>query len=123
MYDFVGQSPIDKMPYLKFAFANGPGYSKHRSNLTNERISMDNMTDREHIDFLAPAMVPLASETHGGEDVVIYANGPYAHLFTGSMEENEIPHFMAYAGCIGSGLTACDIDPEQPEEVPILNKT
>lgn len=123
MYDFVGNSSIDEMPYLKFAFANGPGYKKHRSNSSNERVSMETMADREDIEFRAPAMVPLKSETHGGEDVAIYAIGPYAHLFTGSMEENEIPHFMAYAGCIGSGLTACDDDSEQPEEVPILSIT
>lgn len=104
------------MPYLKFAFANGPSYSKHRSNCSNERISMETMIDRENVEFSAPATVPLNAETHGGEDVVVYAIGSYAHLFTGSMEQHEIPHFMAYAGCIGDGLTACDQELEQKDE-------
>lgn len=53
-------------------------------------------------------MVPLQSETHGGDDVAIFARGPYAHLFAGVLEQNTIPHFMAYAACIGDGLKACD---------------
>lgn len=47
-------------------------------------------------------------ETHGGEDVAIYARGPYSHLFSGVLEQNTIPHFMAFASCIGDGLTACN---------------
>lgn len=54
-----------------------------------------------------PATVPLSSETHGGDDVGIFAIGPYAHLFTGVLEQNVIPHLMAYASCVGEGHTAC----------------
>ena len=43
----------------------------------------------------------MKSETHGGEDVPIYANGPMSFLFTGTVEQNYIPHAMAYAACIG----------------------
>jgi len=59
-------------------------------------------------DQLFPAMVPLESETHGGEDVGVFASGPWAHLFTGVYEQNAIPHIMAFAACVGDGLTACD---------------
>lgn len=45
--------------------------------------------------------MPLDSETHGGEDVSVYAVGPYQHLFTASYEQNVIPHLMAYAMCLG----------------------
>lgn len=41
--------------------------------------------------------VPLPSETHGGEDVVIYAGGPCAHLFHGVQEQNVIFHVMTEA--------------------------
>uniref|UniRef100_A0A8W7PV01 alkaline phosphatase n=1 Tax=Anopheles coluzzii TaxID=1518534 RepID=A0A8W7PV01_ANOCL len=58
-------------------------------------------------DFRFPAMLPVDLETHGGEDVAVYASGPWAHLFTGSYEQNVIPHMMAYAACIGNGLKAC----------------
>jgi len=50
----------------------------------------------------------LYSETHGGDEVPIYARGPYAHLFNGILQQNTIPHFMSYAACIGSGRKSCD---------------
>ena len=34
-------------------------------------------------EFESDAGVPRSSETHGGEDVAIYARGPMAHLFHG----------------------------------------
>lgn len=43
------------------------------------------------------AVVPLSDETHGGEDVAIYASGVDAHLIRGSMEENWIFFVMADA--------------------------
>lgn len=46
------------------------------------------------------AAVPLDAETHGGEDVTIYAKGPMAHLFHGVKEQNYIAHVMAYAACL-----------------------
>jgi alkaline phosphatase len=49
----------------------------------------------------------LIQDTHGGDDVGIYALGPYSHLFEGVIEQHIIPHIMAYAACIGDGLTAC----------------
>lgn len=55
-----------------------------------------------------PAMVPLTDETHGGEDVAVFAKGPFQHLFVGSYEQNLIPHIMAYASCIGPGEQYCN---------------
>ncbi|KAJ4430742.1 hypothetical protein ANN_19333, partial [Periplaneta americana] len=54
-----------------------------------------------------PATAPLSSETHGGDDVAVFARGPWSHLFSGSFEQNYIPHAMAYASCVGSGYTLC----------------
>jgi len=36
------------------------------------------------------ALVPLGSETHAGEDVALYANGPGAGAVRGVMEQNLI---------------------------------
>jgi alkaline phosphatase len=41
--------------------------------------------------------VPLGSETHGGEDVAIFARGPGSHWVRGSMEQNWIFHVMRRA--------------------------
>lgn len=97
----------DDIPYLKLSFANGPAHIPE--DLTNK--SRHDPTDDETINdfsYLSPATVPLEDETHGGEDVAIFAHGPHAHLFTGVMEQHNIPHFMAYALCIGNGLTHCN---------------
>jgi len=46
--------------------------------------------------------VELKSETHGGDDVLVFARGPWAHLFTGNFEQNEIPIAMALAAGIST---------------------
>ena len=55
-----------------------------------------------------PATVARLDETHGGEDVGIWAVGPWSHLFQGTLEQNVIPHIMAYASCVGDGLKSCN---------------
>ena len=46
------------------------------------------------IDYLQQALVPMSSETHSGEDVAVFARGPWAHLFGGVIEQNVIFHVM-----------------------------
>lgn len=48
-------------------------------------------------DFLQESMIPINDETHGGEDVAIFATGVNAHLIRGSMEENWTFYVMADA--------------------------
>ena len=64
-------------------------YSGTRAALTEEEAT--------EVDFLQPALVPLSSETHSGVDVALYAKGPWAHLFDGTIEQNVIFHVMRYA--------------------------
>ena len=52
-------------------------------------------------EYRQQSIVPMGSETHGGEDVAIFARGPMAHLFHGVHEQNYIAHVMAYASCVG----------------------
>ena len=46
------------------------------------------------IDYLQQSLVPMSSETHSGEDVAVFARGPWAHLFGGVIEQNVIFHVM-----------------------------
>jgi alkaline phosphatase len=48
-------------------------------------------------DYKQEATVPLADETHGGEDVAVFADGAGAYLVRGSMEENWIFFVMKEA--------------------------
>ncbi|XP_015121382.1 membrane-bound alkaline phosphatase [Diachasma alloeum] len=93
----------DKLGYMTLSYANGPGYM---TTSNGDRHNIDN-DDVENLKYRYAATVPLRSETHGGDDVAIFASGPWSHLFTGTIEQSNIPHFLAYASCIRQG-SACD---------------
>lgn len=89
---------MDHLPFLKLSYANGPAFGR-----------MDPTTlDLQSVDLVFPSGAPVDSESHGGEDVAVFAKGPYSHLFRGVFEQHVIPHIMAYASCMGNGLKACD---------------
>ena len=48
-----------------------------------------------------PSLVKRADGAHSAEDVPIYATGPWAHLFVGSIDNTLIPNVVAHAACIG----------------------
>jgi alkaline phosphatase len=90
----------DGRPYTTLGYQNGPGAvpaAEPRPNLSN--------VDTTAPDFLQQALVPLESETHAGEDVTIYAAGPQAHLFAGTVEQNYIYHVIARATGLGGRST------------------
>lgn len=82
----------DKKPYTTLGYQNGPGakLDEPRADLTN--------VDTTDPDFLQQALIPLGeSETHAGDDVAIFAQGPWAHLFQGIVEQNLIYHVIEHA--------------------------
>ncbi len=82
----------DGKPYTTLGYMNGPG-----ARLDEPRADLSD-TDTTDLDFLQQALVPLGkSETHAGDDVAIFAQGPWAHLFHGSVEQNLIYHVMDQA--------------------------
>ena len=48
-----------------------------------------------------PAATNSSKGKHGGEDVLIFANGPMAHLFQGIRMQSYIGHVMQYASGTG----------------------
>lgn len=99
---------IDNMPYMTLSYANGPGYRNHMATNGSRLDPRELETTDNHFQF--PAVVPAVIESNGGDDVVVYASGPWAHLFSGSYEQSVIPYMAAYASCIGDGdiAKACD---------------
>lgn len=101
------------LPYTTLGYANGPGYTgasnqqpegikifpHSPSSYTGIRNGRPAITDGQTqlIDFMQEATVPLSSETHAGEDVAIYAVGPNAQLFRGTLEQTLVYHIMADA--------------------------
>ena len=53
------------------------------------------------ISYKQPSAQPIGSETHGGDDVGIWAIGPMSHLVHGVHQQSYIAHVMAYSACIG----------------------
>lgn len=73
-------------------------------------------------EYMQQSAVPLDSETHGGEDVAIYAKGPMAHLIHGVKEQNYIAHVLAYAACL-EPYADCPSDSVSPSRTePLRSK-
>lgn len=93
-------SDEDFLPYETLSYANGPGYPTTYYNDSNLRYDVS-LRDLKNPLRRAAATVQLSSESHAGEDVGVYASGPFSHLLVGSFEQNVIPLVMAYASKIG----------------------
>ena len=98
-----GANGADGLPYTTLSYANGPGACVEKGkDEKGEVIYECKRQDLSNVDTLAPdfrqpALVPMYSETHGGEDVAALASGPGANLISGVIEENEIFHVMGRA--------------------------
>ena len=94
---------------ILFSYANGPGFKKlmvkdnsattswqgiHRAGELRE----NEVAEPSHV---FPGAIPLDKETHGGDDVGVWARGPWAHLIHGAHEQSYLGHVMSYAACIG----------------------
>lgn len=91
----------DLAPYTTLTYGNGKGYYTGVKGddvylLPARAGRIEDMTDVDTTDanFHQETAVPLGAETHAGEDVAIYATGPGAHLFQGTLEQNVIFHVM-----------------------------
>uniref|UniRef100_A0A8C7ZZB4 alkaline phosphatase n=1 Tax=Oryzias sinensis TaxID=183150 RepID=A0A8C7ZZB4_9TELE len=85
----------DGKHFTTTVYGNGPGYQIANGSRpdVNDTVSSTN-------DYRQQAAVPLESETHGIEDVAIFAKGPMSHLIHGVQEQNYIAHVLAYAACL-----------------------
>lgn len=98
--------------FTTLGYINGPGYAAasdlqpegvkrqphepSRFEARDARPDLENV-DTTHPDFLQPSLWALKSETHGGEDVGVYALGPGAEAVRGVMEQNVIFHLLLQA--------------------------
>ena len=78
-------------PYTTLSYSNGPGFVDEKSRAGQAEVDTTSLNYRQEATF------PLASETHAGEDVPIYAGGPRSGLFHGVREQNYIYHAMVEA--------------------------
>ena len=100
-------------PYTALGYANGPGYTgasdaqpegpkrfphipRSVKGIAKGRPDLSQV-DTADPRYLQESAVPLESETHGGEDVPVYAGGPGAQLFHGVQEQSYIYHALVAA--------------------------
>ncbi|WP_105253875.1 alkaline phosphatase [Pseudoalteromonas sp. T1lg75] len=96
----------DGMPYTTLGYTNGNGFKDlgaetdadagYNGDIVTGRVDLSGV-DTTAPGFHQEALVPMGSETHAGEDVGVYAQGPGAHLVTGTNEQSYIFHVMNYA--------------------------
>ena len=110
--DVVLKRDMTGRVFTTLGYINGPGYAA-ASDLQPEGVKLqphepsrfearDARPDLENVDttdpdFLQPSLWALKSETHGGEDVGVYAIGPGAAAVRGVMEQNVIFHLLLQA--------------------------
>lgn len=100
------------LPFTTLVYANGPGYvgassqqpagpktHLHKPGRFQAASGRPDLTDvdTEHPDFMQEALVPLASESHGGDDVGVWARGPGSAAVRGTIEQNVIYHLLVQA--------------------------
>jgi alkaline phosphatase len=105
----LADNTMDDLSIL--SYGNGPGFR----NLMTEgegdytQINRSNVTlavnQSAPLKFRQPSASPLRSETHGGDDVGIWAAGPWSSLIHGVHEQSYIATVMSYAGCLGKHST------------------
>ena len=86
--------------YSSLMYSTGPG-----KRLSFYDISRDPRLSEA--DYVYPATVFRDSAAHQGEDVALYATGPYSHMFHGLLDQHQIPHILSYAGNFGEGIKCC----------------
>jgi len=107
-YNITGSIDGDDNEVMSIlSYGNGPGFrnlmTEGKGNFT--QIDRANVTLAKNasapLKFRQPSASPLKSETHGGDDVGIWAQGPWSHLIHGVHEQSYIATVMSYAGCLG----------------------
>ena len=104
--DDAGEKHLDELqladdgkPYSAVGYLNGPGsiLTKQADGSyfgTRPTIDPEEALDP---DYLQHALLPRSSETHSPVDVAVYAAGPWAHAFDGTIEQNYIYQVMRHA--------------------------
>ncbi|XP_062620491.1 alkaline phosphatase-like [Saccostrea cucullata] len=94
--------PADNKAFTTLLYANGPG-----GILPNKPRHDPDKVDTTADNYVQTSAVHLEVETHGGEDVPVYARGPWSHLIHGVHEQHYIYHVMSLASCVGTQKTKC----------------
>jgi alkaline phosphatase len=105
----------DNLPYTTLGYRNGRGFrdfgAATDADGTYALPPRPGRFDLSAVDTAAPGfhqavLVPIGSETHGGEDVPVYAIGPGAEGVSGVQEQSNLFHVMDRAAALDAGAAA-----------------
>lgn len=120
----------DGKPFSSLIYGNGEGFQKGGEGYDTflQFMMPQTRADLTGVDLAESGMLlqsaaPLSSETHGAEDVMIYARGPMSHLIHKTHDNSYIPYMMRYASCVGSDLRHCEKGTEPTSESTTTSDT
>jgi len=76
----------DQKPFTTLGYYTGPGAAW----VGGPRPDLSEMDTAGNRDFVQQGAIPAEDDTHGGEDVPVYARGPGAENYHGVIEQDEI---------------------------------
>ncbi|WP_421254843.1 MULTISPECIES: alkaline phosphatase [unclassified Aeromonas] len=76
------QNDVDGKPFTTLVFGNGPNRPDVRPVLTSDQVMAN--------DYLQETGVKLTSETHGGGDVMLFADGAGSNRFKGTLDNTKV---------------------------------
>ncbi|WP_429083686.1 alkaline phosphatase [Aeromonas bivalvium] len=76
------QTDVDGKPFTTLVFGNGPNRADVRPTLTSTEVMAD--------DYLQESGIKLGSETHGGGDVMLFADGAGSSRFKGTLDNTRV---------------------------------
>ena len=98
---FLRFNEIDQKLETPMVYANGPGAKQWK--VANGKCSRVDLAEKDisNMEFIMPAAFPRYEESHGSEDVGLWATGPLSFLFHRTHEQSYIGHVLAFSLCIG----------------------
>ncbi|KAI5643224.1 alkaline phosphatase domain-containing protein [Phthorimaea operculella] len=99
IFGVAGPSAYDGLNYTTLSYSNGgpPSFHYYINNETKITRRDASQDDTDSFDYTQIAGITTNENTHGGGDVIIYAKGPYAHLFHNVHEQHYVFHAISYA--------------------------
>lgn len=93
------EKALDGKPYTAVGYMNGSGAVMVEQADGSYFGTRPAETDESALnpDYKQQALVPMELETHSPTDVAVYASGPWAHLFDGTVEQSYVYHVMRHA--------------------------
>lgn len=111
----TAQNDSTGVPIETLMYGNGPGHQSVR-----QAINQADATSLRHVHHSA---VPMPESRHGGEDVALYSDGPFAHLFQGLVDQTFVAHVISFASCTGNYNTSshCELTSSSSGTVSLVS--